>query len=102
MHKIKIHIVDAQRLQRTVKALVDALMPRIIEFRRDPDLISWDARILDAKPDFLLVFVCQCGVNVPVAFLKSNFDGFADLAWRTLPCSYLSYKSMIRLKIGNT
>lgn len=56
-HKIEVDVLDAQALQRGLNALVDPLVPRVVELRGDPDLLAGDAGVLDALANFMFVSV---------------------------------------------
>jgi hypothetical protein len=84
-HQVEVDIVDTERLQRRLDALFDPLVPRVIELGRDPDLLAGHARVLDSLPDLVLVSVRQSRVNVSVALLQSDLDGFAHLIGLRLP-----------------
>jgi hypothetical protein len=74
-HQIQVNIVYTERLQRTVDALLDALMPWVIKFGSDPDLLAGNARVLDTLTNLLLVTVGEGSVNVTVASLERSLDG---------------------------
>jgi hypothetical protein len=78
-HQIQVNIVYTERLQRTVDALLDALMPWVIKFGSDPDLLAGNARVLDTLTNLLFVAVGKSGVDMPVTALEGCLDSFADL-----------------------
>ena len=57
--QIQINVVGPQGLQRGVDAFLDSLVPRIVQFGGQPDLFSWNARILDSSSNFFLVAVSK-------------------------------------------
>lgn len=103
MYKIQINVIDAQRLQRGVNSLLNALVPWVIELGSKPDLLSWDTRILDAKSDLSLVFVGKLvvdqhsflrwgsstnrSINVTVSFPQGNLNGLLNFTGLRLPGS---------------
>ena len=60
-------------------------MPRIVQFSRQPYFSSWDTRVFDPLPDFVLVPIGKCGIDMSVAFLKGNLDGITNLVGFALP-----------------
>lgn len=87
VHEVQVKVVGLQVLEGLVEALGDALVPRVVELGRQPNLGPGHARRLDAVTDFLLVAVGEGCVNVSVAILKSCLDGVLDLVGLGLPCS---------------
>jgi hypothetical protein len=63
VHKIKINVVGAQRLQRGVNAFLNPLVPRVIELGGQPNLFSGNARILNSSANFFLIAICKLMVN---------------------------------------
>lgn len=59
MHEIQVNIVEHQIFQRRVNALVDPLVPRIVQLGGDPDLASGDTRVFDAQADFMFIAICE-------------------------------------------
>ena len=84
-HEIQVNVVNAQALQRGLDALFDALMPWVVQLGSDPDLLTWDAGVLDSLANLVLVAVRQCGVDVAVTFLESDLDGIANFVGLRLP-----------------
>jgi hypothetical protein len=84
-HQIQIHILDAQVLAARPEPLLDALVPRVVQLGRDPDLLTRHARVLDPLPDLALVAVRERCVNVAVANFESGLHCGADGARGRLP-----------------
>ena len=87
MHQIEVDVVSLQRLQRRRNAFLNDMVPGVVEFCRNPDLISWDTRVLDTLADLMLVTIRKGGVNVAIASVESCFHSFSNFIWRRLPCS---------------
>lgn len=60
-------------------------MPWVVKLGSDPDLLTWDTRVLDTLSDLVLVAVRKSGIDVPVAGEESSLDSLADLVWLGLP-----------------
>ena len=86
-HEIEVDVVQAKALQRAVDALVDALVPWVVELGRDPDILTGDARVLDALAHLFLVAVRQRRVDVAVSSLERGLDSLTHLARLGLPGS---------------
>ena len=61
------------------------MMPRIVQFGRQPYLLSGNAGVFDAKPNFAFIPIGKGSVDVTVAFFQSNFDSVTHLVGLTLP-----------------
>ena len=61
------------------------MMPCIIQLGSQPYLFSWNTRVFDPLPHLFLVAICQCSVDVAVAFLQRDFDRVADFVGCALP-----------------
>jgi hypothetical protein len=61
VHEIQINVVDLEIFERRCNALLDTLVPWVVELGRDPDLLTRDTRLLhecfDAVTNFVLVTV---------------------------------------------
>jgi len=84
-HQVKIHMIRVQILERRLNSLGHDVMPRIIELRRQPYLISWNTRVLDTLPNLGFVAIRKSCVDVTVALLEGNLDGVAHFGWFALP-----------------
>jgi len=84
-HQVKVDVVNTEGLERRVDTLFDALVPRVVELGGDPDLLTWDTRVLDTLTDLVLVAVSKSSVDVTVSSEESSLDGEADLVWLGLP-----------------
>ena len=60
-------------------------MPRIVQFGRQPYLLSGNTGIFDTQPDFAFIAVGKGGIDVTVALFQSNFDRVTHLVGLTLP-----------------
>ena len=78
MHQVQVNVVRVQRLQRRGDTLLDHVVPRIVELRGNPDLISGNTAVLDPLPNFVLIAVCECCVNVAVPSIEGCFYSTAD------------------------
>ena len=83
--QVQVDVVGAQVLEGASDALLDALVPWVVKLGCHPDLISWDARVLDALADLVLVAVGEGSVDVAVAGLEGSLDSLADLVGLGLP-----------------
>ena len=84
-HQIQINIVRSQTLQTTLDAFTNNMMPCVIQLGRQPYLFSGNSRIFDPLPHFMLVPVCERGIDMAIAFLQRNSDGVTDLVGLALP-----------------
>lgn len=87
VHQVQVDVVGAQLAQAVGQGLGHALVVRVVELGRQPDLLSRDARLLDALAHFLFVAVRRRRVNVSVACLERCLDGGSNLSGLGLPCS---------------
>jgi hypothetical protein len=62
MHQIQVNIVHIQRLQRRVDAILDAVVPGIVELGCDPDLAAGDSGVFDALPNLMFVTIGKSSV----------------------------------------
>ena len=60
-------------------------MPCIIQLGRQPYLFPWDSRVFDPLPNFMLIPIRQCRVDVSIPFLESNFHSIANFIRLALP-----------------
>jgi len=67
MHQIQVNIVHIQRLQRRVDAILDAVVPGIVELGCDPDLAAGDSGVFDALSNLMFVTIGKSCVNVTIA-----------------------------------
>lgn len=67
VHQVQVDVVDAQVFEGGVDAVLDAVVPGVVQLGGDPDLVAWDAGVLDAGADLGLVAVGQGCVDVAVA-----------------------------------
>ena len=87
MHQVEIHVISVKILERGVNALSHTVVPGVVQFGGEPDLVAGHARVLDTRTNFGLVAISQSSVNVAVTGEKSVLDGLTDLIWLGLPCS---------------
>jgi hypothetical protein len=101
VHEVQVNIVEHEIFQRRVNALLDTLVPWIVELGGDPDLASWNTGVLDSETNFMLIAICErpgvcvrlilflsrlySRVNVAITRLQRNFDSFSDLVGLRLP-----------------
>lgn len=85
MHKIQIHVIGSKVLQRCSDALLDALVPWVVQLGGQEDLLAGHAGGLDAAADFSLVAVGKGSVDVAVARAESRLNGFLYLIGAGLP-----------------
>lgn len=60
-------------------------MPCIIQLGRQPYLFSWDSGIFDPLPHFVLIPICQRGIDMPVALFQGDLDGIPNFIGFALP-----------------
>ena len=102
MHEVEVDVVGFEILQRRLDALLDPLVPWVIQLGGEPDLATRNARVDNALSDFGLISVrkraeelvrgmkVRAGytrVDMSVAGLQSNFDSLTDLIGSGLPSS---------------
>lgn len=87
VHEVQVKVVCLQVLEGLAEALGDALVPGVVQLRRQPDLGPGHARGLDPVTDLLLVAVGKGSVDVSVTCLEGCLDGVLDLVGLGLPCS---------------
>lgn len=87
VHEPQIDVVGAQVLEAVVNGLGDALVVRVVQLGRQPDLVARHTGGLDAGADFLFVAVGGGGVDVTVAAAEGGLNGGLDLVGLGLPCS---------------
>ena len=85
MHQVEVHVVNPEVLQRRGNALLDAVVPGVVELGGDPDLVAGNTRVADAGTDFGLVAVGQSGVDVTVTLQQRILDRLPDLIGLGLP-----------------
>lgn len=61
------------------------MVPGVVQFGGDPDLVAWHARVLDTGTNLGLVAVGQGGVDVTVACQQGVLHSLADLIGLGLP-----------------
>lgn len=83
--EVEVNVVGAEVLERRGDALLDVLVPWVVKLGGDPDLLTGDARVLDALANLVLVAVGEGSVDVAVASVKGGLDGNANLVGLGLP-----------------
>ena len=63
------------------------MMPRIIQFGRQPYLFSWDTGVFDPLPNFMLIPISKRSIDMTISLLKSNLDRVAHFVGLALPCA---------------
>lgn len=88
VHEVQVDIVDAERLERRLDALLDALVPWVVELRGDPDLLTRDTGGLDALTDFRLVAVGECAVGESISGLQAGLKKVEEggRVWGSFTC----------------
>lgn len=81
MHEVQVNVVGIERFERRSDALFDTLVPWVVELSGDPDLFTWDTRVLDSLSDLVLVAVSKSSVDVAVSSEKGGLDSVANLVW---------------------
>lgn len=85
VHQVQVDVVDAQVLEGGVDAVLDAVVPGVVQLGGNPDLLAGDAGVLDALANLGLVAVGEGGVDVPVALEQGVLDGLTDFVGLGLP-----------------
>lgn len=85
--QVEVNVVHVQILQRGSNALLDTVVPWVVQLGGDPDLIAGHAGILDSSANLGLVAVGQSSVDVAVASEQSILDSHADFVGLRLPGS---------------
>lgn len=78
-HQVQVNVVHVETLQTAVDAVCNAVVPCVVELRCNPDLFTWNARVLDALTNLVLITVSKSSVDVAVSSKKSVLDSVADL-----------------------
>lgn len=68
VHEVEINIVETKVFQGSVDTLGDALVPGVVEFGGDPDLLARYARSSNSFADFGFVTVGKGRVDISVAY----------------------------------
>jgi hypothetical protein len=87
VNQVEVDVIGAEILEGGFNALSDALVPGVVQFGGEPDLVARHAGVLDTSTDLSLVAVSQSSVNVAVTGEKGVPHGHADLIGLGLPCS---------------
>lgn len=87
VHQVKVDIVNAQVLEGGRNAILDPVVPGVVELGGNPDLVAGHARIANAGTNFGFVAVGQGCVNVTIALQQGVLDGHADFIGLGLPSS---------------
>lgn len=85
VHEVEVNVVGAEGLEGGGDALLDVLVPWVVELGGDPDLLTGDTRVLDTLADLVLVAVGEGSVNVAVTSVEGSLDGGANLVGGGLP-----------------
>lgn len=85
VHEVQVDVVGAEVLETLGDALLDTLVPRVVELGGEPDLVTGNTRGLDALTNLLLVAIGERSVDVAVAGAESGLDGVAHLVGLGLP-----------------
>lgn len=85
MHEVQVQVVGAEVREGALESLGDALVPRVVEFCGEPDLVAGHAGLPDALADLLLVAVGKGRVDVSVSALQGGFHCFCHLIGLGLP-----------------
>ena len=85
-HEVEIYVVGSQVFETALDTILHAVMPGVVQLRREPDLGARDAGFSDALADFFLVAVCESGVDVAVTLGQCPLDGVGDFIGFGLPC----------------
>lgn len=87
VHQVQIDIVNTQILERGLNALLNLVVPGVIELGGKPDLFAGHARVANTSTNFGFVVVGQRCVNVAVTLQEGVLDSLADLIGLGLPSS---------------
>lgn len=85
VHQVQINVVGAESLQRGIDALLDTLVPWVVELGGQPDVFAGHTRVLDALANLGLISICKSSIDVAVARLQSMLDCSANFAGGGLP-----------------
>lgn len=106
MHEVQVEIVKPEFLEGKGQGLLDARVVCAPELCGDEDFVPLDNTLLQglvyARADFGLVAVALRGVDMSVAGFQGVVDGFFDLAWGGLPCSWILLVVVRCFKRGGT
>jgi len=80
VHQVQIHVINTKRLERGVNTLIDALVPRVVEFGGEENLFAGDTRCFDTLANFGLVAIGKSSVYVAVTFAEGNLDSVGDFS----------------------
>jgi hypothetical protein len=87
VHQVEIDIVNAQILEGGLNALLNLVMPGIVQLSSEPDLVAGHARVTNTSTNFGFVAVGQGRVNVTIALQEGILDSLPDLIGLGLPSS---------------
>ena len=85
MHQVQVNVVHTEILQGRGKAILDAVVPGVVELGGEPDLLTRDTGVADTGANLGLVAVGQGSVDVTVARLQGILDSHAHLVGLGLP-----------------
>lgn len=94
MDEVQIHISAIQILQTTGNTILHAMVPRIVQLSRHPDLFSRHTAVFDPQSYLSFIAIGKSGVDVSVAALQSGFDGVANFIRLRLPCSQANGRNL--------
>lgn len=62
VHEIKVNVASTKGIQRQLYCLIDIMVPLIVKFRCDPDVITSNFRVFDSLTDFVFAAACESGI----------------------------------------
>lgn len=87
MHQVQVDIVHAEILEGGGNAILDPVVPGIVQLSGDPDLVAGHARVANTRTDLGFVAVGQGSIDVTVALQQGVLDGLTDFIGLGLPGS---------------
>lgn len=87
MNEVQIDVPDTQITQRLVDTLLNPVVPVVVEFGGDPNLVSRHSRIPNSLADLDFILIVQGGVDMAVSRLECVADRFPYFVSRGLPSS---------------
>ena len=89
VHQEQINIFGPQICEGFVQRTLHILWPvlRVPQLPGDKDILPLDTTLLYSHPDFVLISIDGCAIDVTISRLQGNLDRFLDLVRSGLPCA---------------
>jgi hypothetical protein len=87
VHQVQIDIINTQILKRRLNALLNLVVPSVVQLGGKPDLFTGHARVANTSTNLGFIAVGQSCVDVAVTLQQGILDSLADLIGLGLPSS---------------